>query len=334
MQAPRIEYGGNKPVDVNSGEWNMKNVKFKNSATLDNWTVMFLRSCNNNQDYWTDMQGFFTPAILAFRKQLQTAGMTVHQPNLGVNGDEPIEVFVDQRDSADALFKKIDAGFQDDKMTARRPKSLLVLMSVAHTEIYNQLKVCGDLKYGIHTVAVVGSKFVGKKHEHRPQPTYFANVGLKFNLKLGGRNQAVQPADLGIISQGKTMVVGLDVTHPSPGSVKDAPSVVGIVASIDSTMAQFPGDLDSQTGRQEEIANLEPLMIKRLRLWQKNNNLLPENILIYRDGVSEGQYYNTVVEKELPPIRRACELGYGASFKYGVNPRITIVIVGKRHNVS
>jgi hypothetical protein len=49
---------------------------------------------------------------------------------------------------------------------------------------------------------------------------------------------------LGIIDQNKTMVVGIDVTHPSPGSASNAPSVSAMVASVDknikSTIPNFP----------------------------------------------------------------------------------------------
>ena len=51
---------------------------------------------------------------------------------------------------------------------------------------------------------------------------------------------------------------------------------------------------------QEMIDNLDEMFASRLRLWQAKNKVLPENILIYRDGVSEGQY-QTVLGVELGP---------------------------------
>jgi hypothetical protein len=56
---------------------------------------------------------------------------------------------------------------------------------------------------------------------------------LKFNLKLGGRNQYLDNNKIGIIIEGKTMVVGIDVTYPTPSSALNAPSMAEIVASID-----------------------------------------------------------------------------------------------------
>ena len=53
------------------------------------------------------------------------------------------------------------------------------------------------------------------------------------------------------------MVVGLDVTYPSPGSAEGAPSVAGIVASVDPFLGQFPSDFSIQEGRVEMVAALK-----------------------------------------------------------------------------
>jgi hypothetical protein len=124
---------------------------------------------------------------------------------------------------------------------------------------------------------------------------FFANVALKFNLKLGGRNQYLDNTKIGIIAEGKTMVVGIDVTHPTPDSASNAPSMAGIVASVDQWLGQWPADLQIQTARQEMVSGLDSMLNSRLRLWAtKNKGAYPENILIYRAGVSEGQYVKTV----------------------------------------
>ena len=81
------------------------------------------------------------------------------------------------------------------------------------------------------------------------------------------------------------MVVGLDVTHPKPGSVKGTPSIAGIVASIDAGFTQWPGNIRAQTSKKEMISNLDVLMEERLRLWVSSTpNHKLENIMVYRDG--------------------------------------------------
>lgn len=41
-------------------------------------------------------------------------------------------------------------------------------------------------------------------------------------------------------TKAKTMVVGMDVTHPGPGSIEGTPSIAAVVASADSSFVQFP----------------------------------------------------------------------------------------------
>ena len=124
------------------------------------------------------------------------------------------------------------------------------------------------------------------------------------------------------------MVVGIDVTHPSPGSIEGAPSIAGVVASIDSQYAQFPASIRAQKSRQEMVQYLQDMVEERLKLWQKKNrNAFPANILVYRDGVSEGQY-ETVLTEELPAFKKAFEKLYPVKQQ----PKLTIIIVGKRHH--
>ncbi|CAI6091361.1 unnamed protein product [Clonostachys chloroleuca] len=142
---------------------------------------------------------------------------------------------------------------------------------------------------------------------------YFANVALKLNLKLGGNNELLENPRLGIINDNKTMVVGIDVTHPSPGSSSRAPSIAGMVASIDRWLGQWPAVLRVQAGaRQEMVTDLSDMLKSRLQLWKTkgNHQSLPQNIL----------------------LRKACTEMYPASDQKRGLPHFTIVIVGKRHH--
>ena len=119
-----------------------------------------------------------------------------------------------------------------------------------------------------------------------------ANVALKINLKQGGTNHVlVDPQSkcaerMAIISEKKTMIVGIVVTHPGPGSAN--PGIAAMVASSDSDLAQWPADLKIQIRtRQKKVTLLGDILVSRLRLWDKNNSVYPENILVYRNGVSE-----------------------------------------------
>lgn len=318
LAPPQVRYSG-KVANVQFGSWSMHKNKFSRGSSLSSWTYVWIHITGTTGTYKNPQE--FAPYLTRFVEMLKACG--INTPNLSLPGDR-LELNRSQDDE-----KRISEHFQKFSNTPYPPRLLLVLLPEPDTATYNRIKQIGDIRTGIHTVCVVASKFI--KNTPNANAQYLANVALKFNLKLGGCNQSLDDARLGIIAEGRTMVVGLDVTHPSPNSAANAPSISGIVASIDKELSQFPAAVGINPPRKEMINGLSDLFMSRLNLWRKNNNgTLPENVLIYRDGVSESQY-GQVLDQELPQIRDACQKTYPAlSTKSGV-PNITIIVVGKRH---
>jgi eukaryotic translation initiation factor 2C len=316
LNGPTVKYKANKTAKPAFGSWNMISIQFSMSAQLPTWTYLLL-SLEGRPNAWNSEQEL-NATMNAFQAKLKEVGIAVAGFTRG------LKITLKGPD----FEKQIDETL---KRCADHPagkfKLLLVILPNDNASTYNAVKRGCDINHGINNVCVVASKF-SKPNNHQ----YFANVALKFNLKLGGQNQILDNSKLGIIAQGKTMVVGIDVTHPSPGSASNTPSVAGVVASIDQNLGQWPADLQVQTARQEMVQDLDGMLKSRLVLWaKKNQGRYPENILIYRDGVSEGQY-NLVLDKELPLLRKACVDTYPASSTKQGLPRISIVVVGKRHH--
>ena len=69
----------------------------------------------------------------------------------------------------------------------------------------------------------------------------------------------------------QTILFGIDVTHPSPGSSEKSPSIAGVVATVDANFAQYPASIRTQEGKKEMVTELEEMILERLRLWQKKN---------------------------------------------------------------
>lgn len=293
----------------------MANIKFNAGAALRSWSWLMISMRGVRETF--DQPGLV--AIMGqFQKALVGMGITAPPPMGGTR----IQIGGPDDPQVETLLSKAPGG-------PGHARLVFVILAEANTALYNRIKYLGDVKYGVHTICVVASKFAKEKG----QPMYFANVALKFNLKLGGVNQLVDPGRLGIINEDKTMVVGIDVTHPSPGSASNAPSVAGMVASIDKWLGQWPAALRIQESRKEMVSDLDNMLKSRLELWRKlgKHKVYPENLLIYRDGVSEGQY-DLVLQNELPLLRKACEDLYPpADTKKGL-PNITIIIFGKRHH--
>lgn len=57
----------------------------------------------------------------------------------------------------------------------------------------------------------------------------------------------------------KTMIIGIDVTHPSPTSREGSPSIAAVVASVDDSFVQYPASLRIQKpdpGRESKEVNI------------------------------------------------------------------------------
>lgn len=311
LPAPDVKYVSTK-ASVRFGSWNMAEYKFNTTRNLPaafRWSYGFINEYNGPRPAFGNIDEVHRH-MLSFYGALQKVGMKIPPPMKGrelkIRGSE-------------------DPALEEAFKTA--PQLLLIILPGLDTVLYNKIKFLGDIKYGVHTICVVGSKFV------KGDPQYFGNVSLKFNLKLGGVNQLVDNVARGLVDLERTMIVGIDVTHPSPGSASNAPSVAAVVASIDKSLGQFPADLRIQQGREEMVLDLDGMIKSRLNVWKTlgQHQSLPDNILIYRDGVSEGDY-DRVLEQELPLIRKACADTYPATASNQGLPKITIVIVGKRHH--
>lgn len=73
-------------------------------------------------------------------------------------------------------------------------------------------------------------------------------------------------------------------------------------------------------------------MYERLLAWSEaHGNELPDNILFYRDGVSESQFA-LVKQYELPQIHKACARIANTRSSPGHKIAVTHLIVDKRHN--
>ena len=137
---------------------------------------------------------------------------------------------------------KIDDALRRFASHPERRLAMVVIVSPSSntTAVYNRVKYVCDVKEGLINLCVVDTKFA------RGNDQYLANVGLKVKLVLGGCKHAVSPTELDIISAKETIFVGVDVTHPSPGSLSTAPSVASIVSSVDEWLAQWPADMRIQ----------------------------------------------------------------------------------------
>jgi eukaryotic translation initiation factor 2C len=228
-------------------------------------------------------QESFRPGQIQQNNLLQTVVTRFHEMTIvsGFVAPPPIApgplIELDASDATQTNDQLIQSMMQKVTASDKSVGLVYVLLPTADVAAHNRVNYVGDILYGIHTICSLGAK--ATKEKGRDQ--YLANIALKVNGKLLGINQSLDMSKLGIIAEGKTMVVGIDVSHPSPGSLSSAPSVAAVVASTDKNLSQFPCELSIQEGRKEMITDLGALFKSRLDLWKSRNKTLPENILVY-----------------------------------------------------
>ncbi|KAG2728154.1 hypothetical protein I3843_01G187300 [Carya illinoinensis] len=225
---------------------------------------------------------------------------------------------------------------QWNKMKGKELELLLAILPDNNGSLY------GDLKRICETDLGLISQCCLTKYVFKITKQYLANVSLKINVKMGGRNTVLLDAiscRIPLVSDIPTIIFGADVTHPENGE-DSSPSIAAVVASQDwPEVTKYAGLVCAQAHRQELIQDLyktwhDPVrgtvsggMIRDLLVsFRKATGQKPLRIIFYRDGVSEGQFYQVLLY-ELDAIRKAC-----ASLEPNYQPPVTFIVVQKRHH--
>ncbi|XP_042505573.1 protein argonaute 1-like [Macadamia integrifolia] len=325
LPPPWLKYhdtGREKDCLPQVGQWNMMNKKMVNGGTVNNWIcINFSRNVQESV-----ARGFCNELA----QMCHISGM--------VFNPEPVLPPYNAR--PDQVERALKTRYHDC-MTKLRPQGreldlLIVILPDNNGSLY------GDLKRICETDLGLVSQCCLTKHVFKMSKQYLANVSLKINVKVGGRNTVLIDAlsrRIPLVSDRPTIIFGADVTHPHPGE-DSSPSIAAVVASQDwPEITKYAGLVSAQAHRQELIQDLfkvwqDPVrgtvsggMIKELLIsFRRATGQKPQRIIFYRDGVSEGQFYQVLLY-ELDAIRKAC-----ASLEPNYQPPVTFVVVQKRHH--
>ena len=191
--------------------------------------------------------------------------------------------------------------------------------------MYNLVKHACDQNYGI-----ISQCFRAEKLERSPNG-YFENLLLKVNGKIGGQNTALESSELLKLpfNPAETMLVGMDVNHPG-STERVLSSVAAAVGSYDKSFSQYNASITVQKKERDEmVISIDTMMTELLNQYHKVNNVYPKNVIIFRDGVSDGQF-NKVLTIEIPRIESAFRQEKIYNEKHMIN--LTVIIVQKRHH--
>ncbi|KAL3613183.1 Protein argonaute 10 [Castilleja foliolosa] len=323
LPAPWLKYhetGKEKDCLPQVGQWNMMNKKMINGMTVSRWAcINFSRSVQDSV-----ARGFCNELA----QMCQVSGMEF-------NPEPAIAIYNARPDQVEKALKHVYHAC----MNKQKGKELELLLAILPD---NNGSLYGDLKRICETDLGIISQCCLTKYVFKIRNQYLANVSLKINVKMGGRNTVLLDAlsyKTPLVSDIPTIIFGADVTHPENGE-ETSPSIAAVVASQDwPEVTKYAGLVCAQGHRQELIQDLyktwqDPVsgtmsggMVRDLLVsFQKATGQKPQRIIFYRDGVSDGQLYQVLLF-ELDAIRKAC-----ASLEPNYQPPVTFIVVQKRHH--
>ncbi|KAI9429439.1 Piwi domain-containing protein [Lactarius psammicola] len=306
LKSPTLKYSpaSRRPeANTRDGAWNLMEKILYKPVSIGNWIVVIYESQRHFNQRVADKM------ITDLVQGCEAVGISINRSPARVKWESG------QGNIARQLR---DACEECRRSTRTLPELIVVVLPDGGNDIYTAIKHFGDVSHGIATQCMKSSKCF------RAKAQYYANITLKINVKLGGINTIIDPREASFLTDpaNPTMVMGADITHPPPGN-HGRPSFTSLVGSIDANAVQYASRMGVQTSPREVIEDLENMCVHLFERFRAAMGKLPKRILFYRDGVSEGEFKETLRE-ELPSIRKACE-------QLNFNPTITLIIVGKYH---
>ncbi|XP_030520851.1 protein argonaute 4-like [Rhodamnia argentea] len=315
LPAPRLKVGNGEDFFPRNGRWNFNNKKLVEPSKIERWAVVnFSARC--------DVRGLV-------RDLIKCGNMK------GIRIDQPFEVIEESHQYRRAPpVVRVEKMFEEiqSKLPGAPQFLLCLLPERKNSDLYGPWKKKNLAEHGIVTQCIAPMKV---------NDQYLTNVLLKINAKLGGLNSVLaveHSPSIPLVSKVPTIILGMDVSHGSPGQ-SDIPSIAAVVSSRQwPLISRYRASVRTQSPKVEMIDNLfkkvsdkvDEGIIRELLLdfYVSSGKRKPEQIIIFRDGVSESQF-NQVLNIELDQIIEACKF---LDEKW--SPKFVVIVAQKNHHTK
>lgn len=315
LQAPRLKVGNGEDFFPRNGRWNFNNKKLVDPTKIERWAVVnFSARC--------DIRGLIRDLVKCGEMK-------------GIQIDAPFDVFEENPQNRRAPpLVRVEKMFEDiqSKLPGAPQFLLCLLPERKNSDLYGPWKRKNLAEYGIVTQCIAPT---------RVNDQYLTNVLLKINAKLGGLNSMLaieHSPSIPLVSKVPTIIIGMDVSHGSPGQ-SDVPSIAAVVSSRKwPLISRYRASVRTQSPKVEMIDSLfkkvsdtedEGIMRELLLdFYVSSAKRKPDQIIIFRDGVSESQF-NQVLNIELDQIIEACKF---LDDKWC--PKFLVIVAQKNHHTK
>ncbi|OMO92922.1 Argonaute/Dicer protein, PAZ [Corchorus olitorius] len=316
LPAPKLKMGNGEELFPRNGRWNFNNKKFMEPTKIERWAVVnFSARCD-------------------VRRLVQDLTRCAHMK--GIRIDPPFDVFEESNQNRRlSPVLRVEKMFDDiqSKLPGAPQFLLCLLPERKNSDHYGPWKRKHLAEFDIVTQCMSPTPRINDQ--------YLTNLLLKINAKLGGLCSMLAiertPA-LPVVSKLPTIILGMDVSHGSPGH-SDVPSIAAVVSSRQwPSISRYRASVRTQSPKVEMIDSLfkrvsekeDDGIIRELLLdfYTSSGKRKPDQIIIFRDGVSESQF-NQVLNVELDQIIEACKF-----LDENWDPKFVVIVAQKNHHTK
>ncbi|KAB2025800.1 hypothetical protein ES319_D06G173700v1 [Gossypium barbadense] len=291
-------------VDRNTCQWNLVGKAVVVGKAIQCWAVIDFTQADR-------LKLNFDSFIPKLRNRCRNLGMTMEDPILYELAQ--MQIFSD----GNGLLQLLENVTRRVHKFGRGNLQFLLCVMSRKDDGYKCLKWISETKIGVVTQCCLSN------HANKGQDQYLANLALKINAKLGGSNVELNDRLPHFRGEGHVMFIGADVNHPGSHN-NTSPSIAAVVATMNWPEAnRYAARVRPQIHRKEQILEFGEMCLELVESYARLNNVKPEKIVLFRDGVSEGQF-DMVLNEELMDLKSAFQ-------RINYFPTITLIVAQKRH---
>ncbi|XP_018059690.1 PREDICTED: protein argonaute-3 [Atta colombica] len=292
LEPEMIHFGNNKIFKTTErADWSSAAVKnpVLRTPNLSKWNIIYFikdRDC-----------------VRDFLEQLKKVAIAI---NMRI--DSPKQVTL-RDDRTETYLREIQNNLTDNL------ELLVIVFPTNRTDRYSAIKKLCCVQKAIPSQVII-SKTISKSHKLK---SITEKIALQINCKLGGALWTLA------LPLKNCMICGIDVYHAGVGG-GSRKSVAGFIASLDTRLTKWHSRIYMQASKQELVDMLQVCLTSAINAFHKYNGCNPERIMIYRDGVGDGDldYVENYEVKQLLATFNRIAPNY--------KPQLSVIIVQKRIN--
>ncbi|CAI9090476.1 OLC1v1025254C1 [Oldenlandia corymbosa var. corymbosa] len=295
-------------VDQEKCHWNLVGKSVVEGQKVERWALIDFTSTSRFRMRIPDF-------VYNLRSRSSRLGMHMEEPlvccSTGMHEFSSVS-------NIEKLLRKVVSDAGQGGRLQRKGLQLIVCIMTKRDPGYKYLKWVSETQIGVVTQCCLSNL------ASKGQDQYLANLCLKINAKVGGSNVELNGQLPNCVYEDKVMFIGADVNHPAARN-STCPSIAAVVGTINwPATNRYAARIQPQEHRKEKIVNFGSICRDLVNTFAQHNSYKPKKIIVFRDGVSEGQFDMVLNEELIDLLLAVCDEDY--------RPTITLVVAQKRHH--